>query len=147
MKARDVITLRLAKKIKPIVRFGFLKKPYYVLPRDISCAGYERFGERICKAKKLVKLGTITTKHRRVGYEGAFEPTVDEVLWQIPQNYIEDTVAFETVHMAPFDDEAMYELSRTTLYGLKKGAKMPKDVSDADLTYYCRTYKSKDIAD
>ena len=147
MRAKDVIILRLAKRIKPVVRFGFLKSLYYVLPDDIYICGYEKYGKKICKAKGLYKLATITTKHRKVGYKGAFEPTVEEALWQIPQQYLEDVVAFETTHMTSFDDEAMYELGKTTLYGLKKNASVPKEVSEADIHFGMKTYKAKDISD
>lgn len=145
MNARDVITLRLAKKIKPVVRFGFLKKPYYVLPEDISFAGYERYGKKMCKARGLYKLATITTKHRKVGYKGAFEPTVEEVLWQIPSKYIERTIAFETKPVESLDDDIPYEIGKTTLYGLKRGKQVPLEVYHADIKFKGVIYNGNDI--
>jgi len=145
MRAKDVVTLRLAKKIKPVVRFGFLKTLYYVLPEDISSYGYERYGKKICKACGLYKIATITTQHRKVGYKGAFEPTVEEVLWQIPSKYIENTIAFETKPVLSFDDDNDFELGKTTLYGLKSGKRVPTEVYHADINFKGFLYSGMDI--
>jgi len=145
MRAKDVITLRLAKKIKPVVRLGFLKGLYYVLPDDITDCGYEKYGTRMCKASGLYKIATITTKHRKVGYKGAFEPTVEEVLWQIPSEHIEKTIAFETTPVSSLEDDDNFEYGKTTLYGLKNGRKVPAEVYYADIKFKGFLYSGMDI--
>jgi hypothetical protein len=74
-------------------------------------------------ATDLVELARIQTLHT-YGYHGMFKPSVAEVLEQIPEEYLDETVAFEThgpetVHDLNREHDALdagFHVAETILY-------------------------------
>ena len=64
------------------------------------------------KAVGLIELDSISTYHT-YGYHGFFKPSVAEVISQIPEEYLETAVAFETDYLGM---SGKYHEGRTTLY-------------------------------
>lgn len=108
--------LELAKRIKPVARFvegelgffqdfrGFL---YYIEPRDPWDDAFLSWNPKPARrAKGLKPLCVITTHHHSCSAE-LFEPSVAEVLAQIPEEHLDNVVAFEIVKCP----ESRYDLA------------------------------------
>ena len=97
---------RLAETIKPIVRFAEGKEglfrseqgfPYRIEPVDLFKTAYTYDPKPTTRFEgELVPLRDITTYHS-YGYYGCFKPSVAEVLAQIPDDIVDQVVAFEIV--------------------------------------------------
>ena len=122
--------LKLARQIKPVTK---TKEPgksfskgglFYILPVDIYEKGYRKNEAPLCKAEGLYKLAKIETLHVAVN-GNQFRPSVEEVLQQIPEEYLNDTVAFsiaskQEIEVRGMDAEDCYVKAQTTLYGAEK---------------------------
>jgi hypothetical protein len=85
----------LAKRIRPVVR-NDSNVLVYIEPCDLRNEAFTGSPKLARKANNLVKHAVIATLHT-YGYYGCFKPSIAEVLAQIPENLIEQTVAFEVV--------------------------------------------------
>lgn len=85
----------LAKRIRPVVR-NRNNALAYIKPCDLRKVAFTWDPKITRKADNLVKHATIKTLHTWA-YYGMFKPSIAEVLAQIPEDLIEDTVAFETI--------------------------------------------------
>lgn len=122
--------LKLAKQIKPVVKAklpgqNFSKGGlFYILPVDVYEKGFRRNEEPLCKAEGLYKLAKIDTLHVAVN-GNQFRPSIEEVLQQIPEEYLRDAVAFsiaskQELEIRGMDAEDCYVKAQTTLYGAEK---------------------------
>ncbi len=87
----------LAKRIRPLMRRnGELR--YVSVPRDLRNTSFlwnarpKLWG----RTSDLGYFASISTYHT-FGYQGFFKPSVAEVLAQIPEDYLAQTVAFEVL--------------------------------------------------
>ena len=127
--------LRLARQIKPVVK---AKKPgkhfsegglFYILPVDIYQKGFRKNEECLCKANGVYKLAKIDTLHI-LDNGNQFRPSIEEVLQQIPEEYLDKTVAFsittkQEIEVAGVEKEECFMKAQTTLYGLEEGRQLP----------------------
>lgn len=122
--------LKLARQIKPVTKTKESGKNFskgglfYILPVDIYEKGYRKNEEPLCKAEGLYKLAKIDTLHVAVN-GNQFRPSVEEVLQQIPEEYLQDAVAFsiaskQEIEVLGMDAEDCYVKAQTTLYGTEQ---------------------------
>lgn len=111
----------LAARIVPLVeRDGAL---WYIEPVDLTNVAFSWDPKLVRKAEGLTPIGLIRTLHT-YGYYGMFKPSIAEVLAQIPESYLEKTVAFRVVGPDTADDlnrekealNAGFHVAETTLY-------------------------------
>jgi hypothetical protein len=113
----------LAKRIRPVVR-SRSNALAYIEPCDLRRVSFIWDAKITRKASKLVKHATIRTLHT-YGYYGLFKPSIAEVLAQIPEDLIEQTVAFEVIGPKDASDlnreqealNAGFHVAVTHLYG------------------------------
>ena len=95
---------QLYGRIKPVVRFakdnGSYEQHYdgnlfYIKDVDLRNVAFTWDPTPAKKVEGLEKLCELTTYHS-YGYHGFFKPSVAEVISQIPSEYVDDCVAFET---------------------------------------------------
>jgi hypothetical protein len=97
----------LAKRIRPVMRFTHSKKArrltldekgayYYLKPVDLFGTAFTWPGvpKADVRAPRLQKLQTVTTYHPWA-YYGFFKPTIAEVIAQIPEDILDQVIAFE----------------------------------------------------
>ncbi len=110
-KITDERLMELFGRIKPLCRFdgevhrintvdGQPESPEYLRRID-----YIRYPVAAEKATGLVKLADIRTNHL-MGSKKKFQASVDEVLAQIPEEYLDQVTAFEIIGM-PEDGECL----------------------------------------
>jgi hypothetical protein len=113
----------LLQKIHPLVlQDGRLMRIEPVHPRDVAFTWDPVVTEPATNVEELVKIRTLHT----YGYYGFFKPSIAEVLAQIPEEWLERTIAFST--QGPNDAAEMnlekkaldagFHVAETTLYGL-----------------------------
>lgn len=108
----------LYKRIKPVV--GRKGKLYYIKDEDLRKVAFTWEPKLKNKAKKLERLCDITTYHT-YGYHGFFKPSIAEVIAQIPENYLDETVAFETFTDLTLENiVGNYHVTTTRLYTKSK---------------------------
>lgn len=74
---------------------------YYIkLPKDLRNEGYNSDPKPIEIAKGLKELATIDTYHTM---SSRFNPSISEVVSQIPAGYLDDVIAFEVLHNFPVE--------------------------------------------
>lgn len=126
----------LCAKIKPLVRSngphkgGSLSHIEMPNPRNVSWIWDPKVTEQ---AKGIVPFAEITTYHT-FGYYGFFKPSIAEVLAQIQDQYLEETVAFETFGPKTADDlnkqsteiNDGVHMARTVLYKKEISRLLPK---------------------
>lgn len=112
----------LSQKIRPLVRSrGEL---WHIKPRHPQAAAFSPSPVLTEMATGIEQITKISTLHS-FGYSGRFEPSVAEVLAQIPEEWIERTVAFSVLGPHDFSDRDFYidainagiHVAETTLYG------------------------------
>ncbi len=122
--------LKLARQIKPVTK---TKEPgksfskgglFYILPVDIYEKGWRKNEEPLCKANGLYKLAKIDTLHVAVN-GNQFRPSVEEVLQQIPDEYLGETVAFsitskQELEVAGDTPDKCFIKAQTTLYATEE---------------------------
>lgn len=112
-------------RIRPVVRFAKDRKGlfinqngrlYYIEPVDPRTYSFIWDPRPIRRAKHLCRITTLNTYHDS-GSPFIFRPSIDEVIAQIPEFWIDDVVAFETFgpEIVPGD----YHIATTILYGKK----------------------------
>ena len=84
----------LFKHIKPVYEFDGVKR--YIKPVALHTVAYTWDAKPAAEAVGLIPLTDITTYHKW-GYYGFFKPSIGEVLRQIPEDLLEQVVAFEIV--------------------------------------------------
>lgn len=148
----DIRTLKLAKKIKPVVRLKVwnlpIKQMFYIEPVDLKQPDFGKDAKAVCKAEKLVKLATVNMYFHAVGYKIPFKPTIEEVLNQIPSEYIKEAVAFKVEPAYSVDDylsNLNYLQGKTTLYKLAENTEVPKEVEKQDVIYKKEKFHAEDI--
>lgn len=113
----------LSRKIRPLVlQDGKLMRIEPPDPRNVAFSWSPVVTE---PANGIVEIAKIRTLHG-YGYYGFFKPSVAEVIAQIPEEWIERTVAFSTRGPADAaemnrESEALnagFHVAETTLYGL-----------------------------
>ncbi len=122
-KITDERLAELAARIKPVVR-NRNNALAYIKPCGLRDEAFTWEPKITHKAANLVKHATIRTLHT-YGYYGFFKPSIAEVLAQIPEDLIEQTVAFETFGPAAADAlnkesaalNAGFHVATTNLYG------------------------------
>ncbi len=103
----------LQQQMKPVIqRNGVLYYIKNVDPRRTAFTWDPRLNKR---AASLVKLTAIETIHG-FGAPSFFKPSIAEVLAQIPDEFINRVVAFETNHKG-FTEGNGFHTATTTLYG------------------------------
>lgn len=149
--------IELAKTIKPVAKIKQMGKSFsngglsYFKAEEISTyVNFKKKGTPICKADCLVKIATIDTFHSQVGWNMSFQPTTEQVLDQIPEEYIGKVVAFSVKqpNMTPEENlNPNLNLIRgtTTLYGLKEGARVPERVKTQPVIYKGNRIVSNEI--
>jgi hypothetical protein len=120
----------LAKRIRPVFNFGpgvFRGGLRYIEPVDLFGIAYTWDPEPAGKASGLVLLRDIRTYHS-YGYYGLFKPNIAEVIAQVPEEDLEEAVAFEIIEHPELasdlskDEEskealdAGYHVAKTRLY-------------------------------
>ncbi len=114
---------QLVTRIRPVVRGGS-NALHWIKPCDPRGEAFTWDPKRLGRAQNLVKHATIRTLHT-YGYYGMFKPSIAEVLAQIPEALLEQTVAFETTgprDAAALNDDsaalnAGFHVATTVLYG------------------------------
>lgn len=113
----------LVERIKPIVRWDNGDQ-YYIEPVDPRGVAFTWDPTPTKKAMGLMPIRDITTYHT-FGYHGMFKPSIAEVLAMIPEDVIDEVVAFEIVELPETADdlnknfEALidgYHVAKTRLY-------------------------------
>lgn len=112
----------LAKIIRPLARKDS-EELYYIEPCDWKNVVFLWAPRLTQKALDLTQLAVIETYHT-YGYHGSFNPGISEVLAQIPEKYLTNTVAFEVTGPKKSEDlnrqmelrNAGYHLATTVLY-------------------------------
>jgi len=111
-KISDEDLNNLMKRMKPVVTKS--GEQHYIKKVDPRTVAYTWDPKTTRKAEGLVELTDINTYHS-YGYYGFFKPSISEVLAQIPDEYMADCVAFETLKdSAQIDGE--YHGAITRLY-------------------------------
>jgi hypothetical protein len=128
----DDVTLKLDRKGKLVLddRGSF----YYLKPIPLFTTAFTWPGtpKPDLRAPRLQKIRTITTYHTWA-YYGFFKPTISEVLSQIPEDIIDQVIAFELEPPAdplePWDIvQHGHHVAQTTFYGKRpRGAKAEDD--------------------
>lgn len=112
------------RKIRPVVRFGNV--PWYIKPTDPRKIAFAWDPKKAAETEGLQEVCEITTYHL-FGYHGFFKPSVAEVLAQIPEEYLDNAVAFEIIKWPKTVDDlnlqsevvrAGYHQATTRLYTL-----------------------------
>lgn len=121
-KVPDERVDELSKRIRPTVKFdGELR---YIQPVNLHTIAYMWEPKAAEAATGLVPLRDITTYHS-YSYYGFFKPSIGEVLKQIPDDLLEQVVAFEIIgspeNADDLNDEqealnAGYHVATTRLY-------------------------------
>lgn len=125
----------LARRIRPVMRFARTAKTcgrldlnpggnfYYLKPVDLFRIAFTWPGtpKADVRAPRLQKLRTIKTYHAW-DYYGFFKPTIAEVLAQIPEDILDEVIAFELEPPAdplePWDIvQYGHHVAETTFYG------------------------------
>lgn len=115
--------LKRAERIKPL--FSFNGKLYLIEDVDISRVSFIWEPKKKGIAPKMTVLGEILTYHT-YGHPMLFKPSIAEVLSQIPEQYLEEVVAFQIVGQPNDADDlnryttitnAGYHMAITQLYG------------------------------
>jgi len=139
--------VELAKNIKPVAKIKLMGKSFsngglfYFKAEEISSyVNLKKKGTPLCKADCLVKIATIDTFHSQVGWDMSFQPTTEQVLDQIPEEYFGKVVAFSVKqpNMTPeenLDPNLSLIRGTTTLYGLKDGWRVPERVKTQPVIY------------
>ncbi|MBP3431560.1 MAG: hypothetical protein J6K39_01720 [Clostridia bacterium] len=161
-KMDKVRLLKLAAKIKPVVRFvqngqndfafddnGEL---YYIQPCNIRTESFLWTDQNpICKAVKLVKLAEVDSLHT-YGYPLLFKPSVEECLKYLPNGITDRVVAFEVkptyeeVYQAVVKTEnGSFHKGKTTFYGLEEGAKVPEEIDNQPVRAFGDIIKKSEI--
>ncbi len=148
----DIRTLILAKKIKPVVKLKVGALPIsqvcYIDPVDLKRPDYAQNAKAVCKAERLVKLASVNMYFHAVGYKVPFKPTIEQVLNQIPVEYLKDAVAFRVEPAFTINDylnDLNYLKGKTTLYKLADNAEVPEKVRNQDVVIKDRKIRAKDI--
>jgi hypothetical protein len=122
-KISDTKLKKLAKRIRPVVRFaegakGKFPDPrgvlYYIKPVHLRTGAFTWAPKPGRKAGKLRLVDTIQTYHE-YGAPSLFKPSVAEVLAQIPEKHLKNIVAFETGG-AEFSSSGEHHVAPTQLY-------------------------------
>lgn len=125
----------LAQRIRPVMRFARTVKTagllglnpsgslYYLKPVDLFTTAFTWPGvpKHAGRAPRLQKLRTINTYHTWAHYS-FFKPTISEVLAQIPEDILDQVIAFELVPpedpLQPWDIvQHGHHVAETTFYG------------------------------
>ena len=137
---------------KEIVRRAFDIKPlffdeedgrlYWMEVPDIYLETFIVYPKLIRPAKMsdLKELTTFQTYHVDGGDPSNLRPGIDEVLRQIPEEYLEETIAFETFfnfEKVKYDKYLKVHVLFTRLY---KG-KLPEDIAGQPVRYKGKTYR------
>lgn len=112
----------LSKRIKPVVSVNGEKR--YIRPVDLFSIAYTWDPKPAKQARGLYPYRDITTYHRW-GYYGFFKPSIAEVLAQIPEACVDETVAFEIIKRPETSEDLQaqwdivnegYHMATTRLY-------------------------------
>lgn len=136
---------KLSQRIRPIMRFASTTRKgsrlelnpsgnfYYLKPVDLFTIAFTWPGtpKPDVRAPRLQKLRTIKTYHTWA-YYGFFKPTIAEVLAQIPEDILDEVIAFELEPpenpLEPWDIvNAGYHVAETTFYGKRPRTKTADD--------------------
>lgn len=143
MDEKSVKALKLAKQIKAI------KGKYYIdLDVDVSMTNIDKAKKTQIKTPKLHKLGKV-----KMGFKCEnhiyFNPTVDEVLDVIPNEFTKTAVAFK---IRPIAKDILTVMRNdwtipavVTFYSLKDGQNVPKEVEQHSVKRLQQTYLSEEI--
>lgn len=136
----------LALQIKPIMN------NYYLEPVDIAKSSFAVNPKKFIKTPKLETITEIQTVHPYEGSSAKFEPTLKNVLLQIPKGYLKDTVAFEIVPLSEYTDAKMVAITinkeageymvNVRLYKLPKKVTLPLKIKKQAVIYNNKTYTS-----
>ncbi len=121
-KIEDCRLEELAARIKPLVING--GELFYIEPCDLRNTAFPWSPKFTVQAKDIICHARITTLHT-FGYQGFFKPSIAEVLAQIPEIYLDNTIAFEVIGPNTVDDlnkqsdavNAGFHMATTKLYG------------------------------
>lgn len=87
---------RRAERIKPVVDFGFPRGKRYIKPVDLHTIAYTWDPKPAGKPPPLKVIKDIRTLHSW-GHYALFKPSIGEVLAQIPEDVLDQVIAFEIV--------------------------------------------------
>jgi hypothetical protein len=108
----------LGGRIRPVVRFALGKDglfrshkghPHYIEPVDLFGIAYTWDPKPTTQVSGLKPLADIRTYHT-YGYQGFFKPSIAEVLAQIPEEHLDQVVAFEIVDYPQHAEDLNREL-------------------------------------
>ncbi len=150
--------LKLAKTIKPVVKLWmrddegrYVETLSYIKPKDLW-ESYLVDASFACKAPEFKIIAQVITRHSSVfnvaGYISDFNPSSEEVLdylsKNLPPEILSKAVAFET-QFAGNASNNLYQISRTNVYGLADGEKVPEEVKNQKVIYHNIEYDVKDL--
>jgi len=106
---------KLCARIRPIVTFPELGKRYisFVDPRNVSYLWDPTATNE--EVEGIAELKAITTYHT-FGFYGLFKPSIAEVIAQIPEDLLDQVVAFEIIK-SPEDAEDLKRERKATSAG------------------------------
>ena len=150
--------LKLAKTIKPVVKIrikddegNYVETLSYIKPKDLW-ESYLKEPNFACKAPEFKIIAQVVTRHlavyRSAGYISGFNPSSEEVLDYLSKNLspeiLNKAVAFETEFAGNTSNE-QYQISRTNVYGLADGEKVPDEIVNQKVIYHSIEYDAKDL--
>ena len=149
--------LKLAKTIKPVVKMKikdedgrYVETLSYIQPKDLW-ESYLKEPNFACKAPEFKIIAQVVTRHTSVfhsGYISGFNPSSEEVLDYLLKNLspeiLENAVAFET-EFAGNTFNNQYQISRTNVYGLADGEKVPDEIKKQKVVYHNVEYDAEDL--
>ena len=149
--------LKLAKTIKPVVKMkikdddgNYVETLSYIKPTDLW-SSYLKEPNFACKAPEFKIIAQVVTRHSSVyygGYVSGFNPSSEEVLDYLLKNLspeiLNKAVAFETEFAGNTANE-QYQISRTNVYGLADGEKVPDEIVNQKVIYHSIEYDAKDL--
>lgn len=114
-KISDERLAKLSPRIKPVVEKD--GKLFYIKDVNPRTTAFTWDPTPTVEAEDLVRLTTIPTRHT-FGAPAFFKPSIAEVLAQIPLEYLDDVVAFETLsdNLLARDIRNGWHITTTILY-------------------------------
>jgi len=113
-KITDERLAELLARIRPVHRFD--GELCYIKPVDPRRIAFTWDPKKDMRADGLVALQYVMTCHD-YGHPSLFKPSVAEVLAQIPEDIVDEVVAFETSRDADFDRGLGCHVTTTIFYG------------------------------
>lgn len=133
--------LKRAKQIRAIKGHRYLKID------DVSLTRVDTAVKSKVKTPKLIKLGKVTVDIP-MGFSQIFRVFSTDVVDQIPDDMAKEAVAFKVFPRSAKYDSTRIQTSapvKVEVYGLKQGAKVPKEIEEQDIKFAGQKYTVQEI--